>query len=272
MSIRIAVLVAGIADVKWRATELGLPLDGAVQGPAVARKLSPFDEAALECALKLRDADASVHLRCIVASDSADAGLLHAVSAYRPSSLQGVVISQERFWDAQALAIELAATTVCESGPVDLVLVGREFGDFDDGVFAPSLAQALDRPFVALAQEIHSQGDGLVFVRERSSARECINTQGPIVASMTNAKSNRLRYPLMKNVMAAKREPVQMPSLAASQRSPTRRAVSVTAVVAKPRNEVPCRMVPGTEDEQARAVADFLGRLLNAGASARSPL
>ena len=264
MSLRIAVLVAGIADVKWRAMELGLALDGAPRDPAVARKLSPFDEAAIECALKLRDADASVHLRCIVASDSVDAGLLRAVSAYRPSSLQGVLISQDTFWDAQALAIELAPTTVCESGPADLVLVGREFGDFDDGVFAPSLAQALGHPFVALAQEIRCAGNDLVFVRELSNARECIHTPAPVVASMTNAKSNRLRYPLMKNVMAAKREPALMSPLAESQQLRTRRAVSVTAVIAKARNDAPCRMVSGTEDEQAKAVADFLGRLLNA--------
>ena len=256
MGLRIAVLVAGIADVKWRAMELGVALDGAAHDPAVARKLSPFDEAAIECALKLRDADASVHLRCIVASDSVDAGLLRAVSAYRPSSLQGVLISQDTFWDAQALAIELAPTTVCDAGPADLVLVGREFGDFDDGVFAPSLAQALGHPFVALAQEIRCAGNDLVFVRELS--------QAPVVASMTNAKSNRLRYPLMKNVMAAKREPAVLSPLAESQQMRTRRAVSVTAVIAKARNDAPCRMVSGTEDEQARAVADFLGRLLNA--------
>jgi electron transfer flavoprotein alpha/beta subunit len=81
---------------------------------------------------------------------------------------------------------------------------------------------------------------------------------------MTNAKSNRLRYPLMKNVMAAKREPAVLSPLAASQQLRTRRAVSVTAVIAKARHDAPCRMVSGTEDEQARAVADFLGRLLNA--------
>lgn len=262
MTLRIAVLIAGIADAKWRASELGLPLDGSAPGLGVARKLSPFDEAAVECGLKLRDMDSSVHLHFVVACDSPDAGLLRAVSAFRPTSLQGVVVPQVTFWDAQALAIQLADTTVCGASPADIVLVGREFGDFDDGVFAPCLAQALGHVFIALAQEVRTVNEGLVLMRERGNGREFVHCQEHVVASVTNAKSNRLRYPLMKNVMAAKREPVGMQPIAGLPGRAYRHAASISAVVTKPRNDVPCQMVAGTEGEQAKAVADFLNRLL----------
>ena len=59
----IAVLLAGIVDPKWPLQGLHLGAGGVVAGDdKLPGKLSPFDEAALETALKLRDADPDVNI------------------------------------------------------------------------------------------------------------------------------------------------------------------------------------------------------------------
>ena len=275
MSLHVTVLVSGIVDPKWPLSALGLGTDAlGVSKPAAAsipsasfsRKLSPFDEAAIECALKLRDSDAGMQLHFIVACEDADETLMRTVAAFRPDRLQGLAIPRGLFWDAQALAQQLAKAIAQAPEPADLILVGREFGDFDEGTLAPCLAEALDRPFVGLVQEVRAQDAASLFVRERNDVKELIRCDQAVVASVTNAKSNRLRHPLMKNVMAAKRERLDVSPCDLTGITAYRRPHSVTEAVAKPRGDMPCQMLTGSANEQAQQLTDFLSRLMLAQA------
>ncbi len=264
---RLVVLLAGIADAKWRAGELGVVLDGAPAsaGAGPARKLSPFAECAMECALKLRDTNPDIRLDVRVVGDADCVPQMRAAAAFRPDSLKGLCLPQELLWDAQATAALVAGVLAAE-GPASLVLVGREFGDFDDGVFAPCLAEALGSAFVALAQEFSGIPGGFRVVRESGNVRETISCLQPLVASVTNAKSNRVRYPLMKNVMAAKRETMDVihPAVGGLR---GRRAASLAERVSKPRNAEPCKILRGAGAPQADEVARFLRQIAQPGAA-----
>ncbi len=80
----IAVMIAGIADPK---RPLARPASGdwadLIDAPTTPFKLSPFDEAALETALKFRDRDPATVITALVTDGSGDLALMRSVAAYR---------------------------------------------------------------------------------------------------------------------------------------------------------------------------------------------
>jgi electron transfer flavoprotein beta subunit len=242
------VLLSGIVDPKWP-----LPAEPAAAA-ALPRKLSPFDESALECALKLRDADPSVRISATVVAPRVEESVLRAVASHRLDHVAGLEIAETLMWDARAFSALLAEIVARETG-ADLVLLGREFGDGDDGVLAPCLAEALQWPFVGLAQEVVRIEGGWELLRERGELEERIRLPGPLLASVTNDRRNRLRHPLMKNVAAAKKQVFEItPADAATS------AVHLQMLRERPavRSGEPCRIIRGSIDEQAAELVALL--------------
>jgi electron transfer flavoprotein beta subunit len=142
---------------------------------------------------------------------------------------------------------------------LDLILIGREHGDMDDGMNAAYLAEYWDLPFVSLALHARRAEDGkLVFERISVDQDESIALSAPACASISNDKNNRLRHPLMKNVMLAKQQ--QFPAIAPPAPVPD----TGTAIIhceppeTSPRGQAPCRMLQGPVAEQARSLAAYL--------------
>jgi electron transfer flavoprotein beta subunit len=241
--VNVTVLLAGIADPKW-------PLDG-----AHPRILSPFDESALEVALKLRDARPDTAITMLLAGAAEDDALARSIAAHRADALRRVVIPEASAWDLGLQARVWQSVLDALPAKPDLVLLGREFGDRDDGAFAPLLAETLGWTFVGLAQEARHAEGGFELMRERGTMEERIAVVSPAVASITNDRRNRLRHPLMKNVMAAKRAPIE--SVVAP--SGTARVVAASlSPAARVARAASCRMLAGSLEEQAGALAEFL--------------
>jgi electron transfer flavoprotein beta subunit len=254
----ILVLLAGIADPKrplprpaggdWRAVW---------DAPGLAYKLSPFDEAALEIALKMRSADAGTSLTVLVAHGAHDESLLRAIAAFRPDRLSGLALPAADQWDTAAVARHVRAAMSRLETPFDLALIGREFGDADDGMLPPYLAESLDLPFVGLALNVMAQDGKRVFQRSGGDMDESITLAGPALASISNHKGNRLRHPLFKNVVHAKQQKFT------AQPSQIDAGPTVTLAAAEPagqkaRGNSACRVLAGSLQEQAGVLADYL--------------
>jgi electron transfer flavoprotein beta subunit len=243
--VNVTVLIAGIADPKW-------PLDG--RHPRV---MSPFDESALEVVLKLRDARPETAITVLVAGGRDDEPLARAAAGHRADRLLRVEIDAALEWDivGQA-AIWKEALGSLPQRP-DLVALGREFGDRDDGALPACLAQTLGWHYASLAQEIRLAADGLQVMRERGTVEERIGMRAPLVASVTNDRRNRLRHPLMKNVMAAKRAPIESIAPGAS-REPLVKLEACVPIVPRAR-AARCRMLEGSLEARIAGLAEFLG-------------
>jgi len=190
--VRIAVAIAAVLDPKWP-----IELDG--EGRPLFRPdrliLSPFDESALEIALRLRDLDPeNVSISAVVTAEK----IARAVAAFRIDDVEILDIPFDVACDAWSTAAALAGAVDAQA---DLVLIGREYGDCDDGAVPPLLARLLDRPFFGRVQDVKG-GTGLL--REGQDEEEVVTLSAPILCSVTNDRRNRLRKPLMKNVMMAR--------------------------------------------------------------------
>lgn len=242
----IIALIAGVHDPKWPIVSS----DGALPKVDADRQImSPFDEAALECALRIRDAKPDTSMRVFVAGGDGGAKNARAVAAFNPTEVSTVRI--ETPWDQAVVAGTLAQ----HCGDADLILIGREFGDYDDGFVPPMLAAKLGVNFFGRAQVVEAK-DGLRLMREAGSFEERCTVSGRMVASVTNDRRTRLRKPLMKNVMLARQAEIkaaEVNSLASSRLHFLRTTERTSS-----RAAMACTMIDGAPEEQARALAALL--------------
>jgi electron transfer flavoprotein beta subunit len=253
----IVVLLAGVADPKQ---PLPRPPSGDWRGlgaePGLVLRLSPFDEAALETALKLRTGAADVALTVLVTHGARDTALLRTVAAFRPDRIAGLDIPASERWNPAALAERVTAALAGLEQPADLVIIGREHGDTDDGMCAPYLADALDWPFVGQALNIRVENGKPVFEKVAADMDESITLSYPALASITNHKGNRLRHPLLKNVLHAKQQKFDVIELGVTAQAFG--LASAEPAEQKARGGTPCRILQGSLADQAQALASYL--------------
>lgn len=184
--------------------------------------------------------------------------MLRAVAAFRLQRASWVDCPASHRWDVRQVALRLKRALEAFEPQPDLVLAGREFGDCDDGALPPHLAEVLGWRFVGLAQEISREEDALKFRRSRGNADEWLRVPVPVVASITNDKSNRLRHPLMKNMAAARRETFAAITLPAPDAAPRLAPGEFRLQEATRRQGASCRMIEGPVDRQVCDLAKYL--------------
>ncbi len=252
----VAVLLAGVADPKWPVDDAAARRNAGLDAtPPAARLASPFDESALEVALQLRDADPGTALTVFAPGGAEVEPLLRQAAAHRPAAVARLEDAPGHGWDARHRARLLADALAALPAPPDLVLLGREFGDADDGCVPACLAETLGWPFLARVRQVRRDGGAFLLVREHGGAEERLARAGPLVASVTNDRANRLRHPLLKNVMAAKREPVAVQPAQGGARSAT--ALSAAATRGQPRAGTG-RVLEGSLEARVAAMAALL--------------
>jgi electron transfer flavoprotein beta subunit len=246
----VLVLIAGIADPKWPlpAHADAASLQAQAQQHCV---MSPFDEAALELALKLRDADPSVRVEAVVGANET---LARKTAGWRLDAIHLFDAAGVEPWDCRGFAASLAHGLGPLAVQASLILAGREYGDYDDGSVSPALARALGLEHVNLALAVRPDGGSMWVSRQRGAVIERLRLAGPAVLSVTNDSHNRLRHPLLKNVMAART--VRFNRLAGAAASPAAQVTlaGTEPVVPRPR-AIACRLLHGTPRQQAEALA-----------------
>lgn len=246
---RIMLLLAGVMDPKW-------PLEWDVGSTLPPRRpdrviLSPFDEAALELALRLRD-QAGCEITALIVGGDDTVRTARTVAAFRVETLR-LILPEAALWDTAGVA-GTVALIVRQAAP-HLVLIGREFGDHDDGTFPAYLAGLLDLPFFGLAQDTGRAGEWVRFMREWAGCEEWVAPDRPALISVTNDRRNRLRKPLMKNVMAARQaELPQVPPPVAPVGSAGTRLLSAEPH-ATTREQVAGRLLMGSVPAQVAEAA-----------------
>jgi electron transfer flavoprotein beta subunit len=249
----IAVLISGVADAKWP-----LPRELSVASlqthAAHYAALSPFDEAALELALALRDADPAVRITALVAADEA---LARRVAGWRPDTIHRLDLDAIPRWDSGATAAALSQAVRELAPAASLVLAGREFGDFDDGSVPAGLARGIDAPYIPLVLSLARGEHGWWALRQAAGGLERVELPTNALLSATNDPGNRLRHPLMKNVMMSKKIALPVWRAQAPVQPAALRLEGVHPATA-PARRAACEWLEGSPEQKARALAKTL--------------
>ncbi|MBW3534368.1 MAG: electron transfer flavoprotein subunit beta/FixA family protein [Gemmatimonadetes bacterium] len=179
--------------------------DGASIDPSGVKFIvSPYDEFALEAALRARDAAGEGEVTVLTLGDAAAQEQLR--SALAVGADRGVLLKGEATLDGLATAKALAAELEGLDAP--LVLFGIKAVDDDQQQVGPMTATLLGRPCVTAVAEFEVK-DGVVLChREVEGGVEKVEVQLPAVLTMTKGP-HEPRYASLKGIMAAKRKPLE---------------------------------------------------------------
>lgn len=256
----VAVLLAGVADPR---KPLPKPASGDWRdlpgSAAVSYKLSPFDEAALEIALKLRDQGAAARITAIVTDGAHDPALLRAIAALKPDRVRGLSPPAAQRGNPPWLAQHAPGLLREGDAWPGLILIGREHGDLDDGMAPAYLAEAWGLPYVGLALQVQARAEGgWTLLRSGAQQDESLALPAPAMVSISNDKSNRLRHPLMKNVALAKQFTFEQATPDAAQPAAHAALVHAAPAEAAARGAQACKLFTGPVQAQAAALVAYL--------------
>jgi electron transfer flavoprotein beta subunit len=258
----LVAILSGVLDYKrpLEAPRSGNWLD-LLDAPTAPYRLSPFDEAALETALKLRDSEPGSHLTVIVTHGSADTPLLRQIAAYKPDTIRALCPSLALRMDTTQLCVAIAENLQDLKSTTGIWLIGREHGDLDDGAIPHYLAKCLGKVFINEGLVVQRLDDATFEVQSiRAGALLTTQVAESAMISITNDRRNRLRHPLMKNVALAKQQRFDVQALDV----PSTGKVADTTVIqmqpspARLNRDTPCRTIDGDEQKKAKELLDWL--------------
>ncbi|MEG9513930.1 electron transfer flavoprotein subunit beta/FixA family protein [Saccharopolyspora indica] len=173
--------------------------------------LDEINERAVEEALLIKEAQGGEVTVLCMGPDRATDAIRKALSM---GADKAVHLSDEALAgsDAPATARALAKAIGTVEG-VDLVIAGNESTDGRAGAVPAMVAEVLGWPQLTSARKVTTDGSNVQIERETDAGVFTVEAGLPAVVSVTE-KINEPRYPSFKGIMAAKKKPVAVLSLA----------------------------------------------------------
>jgi electron transfer flavoprotein beta subunit len=115
--------------------------------------------------------------------------------------------------DADSLGIAKALAAAIKSIPHDLVFLGKQGVGTDNGLVGPMLAELLGYPQVNVVTHLEVADGKLTAHREIEGAEETLEASLPAVVTAQKGL-NEPRYASLKGIMAAKKVPIDVKTVA----------------------------------------------------------
>lgn len=107
--------------------------------------------------------------------------------------------------DAYYTAIQIAE--YAKTNGFDLILTGKETINYNGSQVGGMIAEALDLPFVSLAEKLDVNGSTLTLEREIAGGVQVVEVSTPAVVSCAKGMAEQ-RIPNMRGIMAARTKPL----------------------------------------------------------------
>ena len=224
-----------------------------------------FCENALETALQLRAQSGGEITALCYGGEKAEDTLRKALAM---TADHAVLVQREGATNPDPAAVaKVLAAAIGKLGGFDLVLLGRESGDWGVGQTGGLLAEELGLPCLTLVDSIEVADGGLRLQRQSDVGVSIAEASTPVVLTITNAGHNVPRIPKTRDVMMSYRKPLTSWSLADLEldSDDIRQGDSYYEVVELfvPTKNIQCELVEGDDLDQkvgelARRIADVV--------------
>ncbi len=181
----------------------GVAIDG------VKMSINPFDEIALEEALRLREAGKATEV--IVVSIGQQASMQQIDSGLAMGANRGILVKTDK--PIQALTAARVFAKLFEKEQPGLVILGKQAIDDDASQTGQMLAALLDRPQATFASKVEVEGEVARVTREVDAGLETIEVDLPAVIT-TDLRLNTPRFIKLPDIMKAKSKPRETIELA----------------------------------------------------------
>lgn len=166
--------------------------------------VSPYDEFAVEAALRTKEATGEGEVTVVSLGD--DAAAEQVRSALAMGADRGVLLRGQVTMDGLATARALAAELEASDPP--LVLLGVKAADDDQQQVGPMLGTLMGRPCVTAVADFQVEEQTVTCHREVEGGAEVVEVDLPAVLTITKGPFEP-RYASLKGIMAAKRKPLE---------------------------------------------------------------
>ncbi len=204
---KVLVAVKRVIDYNVR---IQVRRDGSgIESTNVKMSMNPFDEIAVEEAVRLKEAGTATEVVAVTLGGEADQDVLRhalALGADRAVRLEGDEAPQPPLVAAALQAL------VAREAPA-LVLLGKQAIDDDASQTGPLLAARLGWPQGTFVSRLEMTADTATVTREVDGGLETLALRLPCVIT-TDLRLNAPRFASLPNLMKARRQPVETLSLA----------------------------------------------------------
>lgn len=176
-----------------------------VETQNVKMAMNPFDEIAIEEALRLREKNWATEIVAVsIGTDSSQETLRHALALGADKAL---LIRTEK--NLESLNVAKILKKIVEDEKPALVILGKQAIDGDNNQTPQMLAALLQWPQATYASRVQVSDNALEVTREIDGGLETIKVPLPAIIS-TDLRLNEPRYASLPNIMKAKRKPLDI--------------------------------------------------------------
>ena len=197
-------VLVGVKRVVDYNVKVRVRVDGTgVETANVKMSMNPFDEIAVEEAIRMKEAGAADEIVAV------SMGVRQCQETIRTALAMGAdrgihVMTDE---ELQPLAVAKLFKALVERESPDLVILGKQAIDDDSNQTGQMLAALLGWPQGTFASEIVLGGDGAEVTREVDGGLETVGLSIPAVVT-TDLRLNEPRYASLPNIMKAKKKQI----------------------------------------------------------------
>ena len=175
-----------------------------VETANVKMSMNPFDEIAVEEAVRLKEKGVATEIVAISAGPSAAQEQIRTALAMGAD--RGVLVEHDGTLEPLAVAKILKAI-VDKEGPA-LVILGKQAIDDDMNATGQMLAALLGWGQGTFASKVEKDGDTLKVTREVDGGLETVSLKLPAIVT-TDLRLNEPRYASLPNIMKARKKPIE---------------------------------------------------------------
>jgi electron transfer flavoprotein beta subunit len=259
------VLLKQILD--WELPPRKFSIDPATGRPPAglgSELMGPFEQNALELALQLRDAGIVERVTALLAGPANGVDSLRKALSVRADEAVLVELDAAEPADPSQTA-ELLTRAVSRLGSPELVLAGRQAGDWDQGQVGYLVAERLGIPAVGLVWHVGQHEGRLTVSRNGVAGVEKLTIRPPALLTVTNHDTLQLRMGNVLDLMAANKKEIarwtpELLGLAPGELAAARRIETQRVWI--PEQERHCEIVEGESPaEAATALVDRMAEL-----------
>ncbi len=179
----------------------------------VKMSMNPFDEIAVEEAIRLKEAGTATEVIAISIGVAKCQETLRTALAMGADRAILVEAADNAETDIEPLAVAKILAKVVEEESPDLVIMGKQAIDNDMNATGQMLAALLGWAQATFASEMSVGDDGVTVTREVDGGLQTIKVATPAVVTV-DLRLNEPRYASLPNIMKAKKKPMDTKSAA----------------------------------------------------------
>jgi electron transfer flavoprotein beta subunit len=170
----------------------------------VKMSMNPFDEIAVEEAIRLKEAGKATEIVCTSIGAAQSAETIRTALAMGAD--RGILVKADGAVEPLAVAKILKA--IAQAEQPGLIIMGKQAIDDDCNQTGQMLAALLGWPQGTFASKVTLDGDAVTVTREVDGGLQTVKLKTPAIVT-TDLRLNEPRYASLPNIMKAKKKPIE---------------------------------------------------------------